>query len=1203
MSISPQRRYVLLPQDREIMALTGIDEKEYREFCRACQDFSKIRPGSPVSLGFWATVAIQLAIGALFTGISYLLAPKPEQETATTVEQSTVEGQDIIRRDKFTPKSGFDSIQNVVEMGSIIPIIYAKRDNGYGGLRVNTNLLWSQLLSIGGGQFFKGLFLVGEGSPVLDLDQTALGNNTLSSFQLGNSTAGRLTIYYKPEGGRISQSDYARGVEPDNDIACKTGDVDCTDDIYTVLRQKDFCQAVLPSNQTEFGVYAPIGNNLGHKIGEGWNPLVQWQQRADTTFERQASNEKVATREKESYTFTTRAGFVAEGGDSEGLVTVNRGKQLKYKIFRTSEEAKFEEDGSSSGGEQPSTIKADDVANAIASKQRSFDERINEGGLYKIGSALAICLDRSPEPFISDLDFDGDGVDMEALFEVIEPGQVHLWSEARLAPIYDQQPRYQSRPESEDFVGGMPPESQMGVIGSAYSHGFRLSVGALCVERPARIIEVGFRSNLSVKSSGIAAFNSFIAREQKAGDKYPSGSYQAYVDAEFCGGLSGSDNDTQENTYRKEIQPAKYTASDVRYSFFRISVRNIDGDAFEPLSNLYGVRSATGVNVYNYLRFIFPDNVRREMRFTPITAWEIRSGTATGELVVMDPHVESKFTVTDNGVQVEGNGEIVERDHMNFRIKNFCNPNEFTGGITGLGEFEPGSGYRQPRNGDTWRHIELEKDDNDDTGEGYVFADLTIGEGGAVTAVTYPGTAPQGQTYEVGTWLKLRQEGFLEGNGFRVQVGSVSGEYVTQLGVAPHDDPDYNCYVDGWPRLAETFIYDAVQSSCEGSPEHSIAYVNVITDNDEPPTYEACAVLGLNIRSSRELTSLDQLSVYVTQGVINSHAFPDVLWDLFTNDRYGTGEIFDPKQIDKQSFDAAADWTTERKYFFDGAISSKINLRSWGADRARDFLLDLGVSGGKFVLKPVLTFDGEEAGREPIAAMFSAGNILEGSFQLSYLETQDRMPPIVSVKWRQERLGNGLGDRGLFPQIRELTVKCKDTPVSAPVIQIDLSGFATTQRHAIDRAKFECLQRKYVNHVISFKTLPSEATLQVGSIIKVGMETLRYEQPKNGAVMRNGTVVTWPPLSDGSYDVILWDGSAVSEQQIEIRNGRCDAIGAIFCLADKEAHAQAYKIQSVGFDQDGNVEIEAIYWPVDEADQSLLAKDFGDNGFDITGRI
>ena len=88
------------------------------------------------------------------------------------------------------------------------------------------------------------------------------------------------------------------------------------------------------------------------------------------------------------------------------------------------------------------------------------------------------------------------------------------------------------------------------------------------------------------------------------------------------------------------------------------------------------------------------------------------------------------------------------------------------------------------------------------------------------------------------------------------------------------------------------------------------------------------AIVGLNIRSSKELRNLDQLSVYVDRGVIDSHLFPEVFNDLLTDPRYGVGSFFSTDQIDADSFAAAATWTNGRKYFFDGVISKKLNLRS-----------------------------------------------------------------------------------------------------------------------------------------------------------------------------------------------------------------------------------------------------------------------------------
>ena len=96
-----------------------------------------------------------------------LLAPKSQEPEEANYEETKVDGQDVIRKDRFAPKNGFNSVQNVVELGSVVPIVYAKKETiggkQYGGIRVNTNMLWSQLLSIGGGQFFRGIFFVGEG--------------------------------------------------------------------------------------------------------------------------------------------------------------------------------------------------------------------------------------------------------------------------------------------------------------------------------------------------------------------------------------------------------------------------------------------------------------------------------------------------------------------------------------------------------------------------------------------------------------------------------------------------------------------------------------------------------------------------------------------------------------------------------------------------------------------------------------------------------------------------------------------------------------------------------------------------------------------------------------------------------------------------------------------------------------------------------
>ena len=762
---------------------------------------------------------------------------------------------------------------------------------------------------------------------------------------------------------------------------------------------------------------------------------------------------------------------------------------LTYTIYKDSvEDLEFTKDGSGAGDQAQAVVNCRDIATTIASIQRGYDEGINVGDLYRAGSAIVVCIERD-DIFVSDVDFDGSGESMTAKFKVIKAGKVHVWEE-------DSVNRQTVNDDGDISNYDQPREA---TLCSEYSQLFRLLVGAFSVERAFKTIEVGLHSNIGLKSSGATNFNSLITRDffdGSSGVPTLDGSYQAYVDAVFCGGLDDGEN---EGDYRREVKPGRYNASDTRYSFFRILYRDIDSDTndFTPSDNLYAVRSATSVDVYSYIRFKFDDSKRREFRFMPVSSWEIRSGTAEGELYAIDPHDNTQYSFTENGFKIEFLGVKISRPDEEFQVKAFKNPNE---------------------------------------------------------------------------------------NGI-------------QLGIAPHDDED-NTYVDAYARIAEAFIYDGITTTAS-EPEHKISYVNIISENEETPKYDDICLVGLNIRSSKELRALDQLSVYVEQGVINSHLFPDVFKDLLTQDRYGTGEFFDEQQIDTESFEAAASWTESRKYFFDGAISEKINLRTWGAERARDFLLDLSISSGQFTLNPALRF-GET---EKVVAMYSSGNIIEDTLQVNYFDTKERLDPIVTVRWREERRDSSVDSKGLFPQIREFSVRRAGVSPNAPVIQVDLSSFCTNRKHAEDRAKLECQSKRYVTHAVSFKTVPSETGVQAGSIIKLGIETVRYEQPQNGAVSNTGEVTSWTPIEDGTYTALIWDGNSLSERELTIKDGRAPKHkNSVFSIQTSDQKADTYKVSSVSFDDDGNVDIEALYHPTNESGESLMTVDWDkDSEWEIDG--
>ena len=1054
MTLSPKRhdQIVLLPQDREVMEITGLDEAEYRQFVRELNRYSRIKPGTIVNIGIDALI-LTIVIGAALSYIGYLLTPKPRTPQQTSVTNNTVQGQSIVNGARYTPNAGFDSVQNVVELGSTIPLVYTNRQVvdgiAYGGVRVNTDLLWSQIYSIGGGQMLRSMFLVGEATiPELDPTQFAIGNNLINNYDLAIRDSGRISIYYSPDGGRLTGDDHIAGVTPANDLG--NAENAGGGDVFQVRGPDDqfgpaFCFTSTPSNQTTFGLHSFIGNNFPFKVNPVFRPAVQLQPGDQNEVRCPNDWQAQAQRRKQDNLFSGRSGLI---GNAQGLQSVEVGDELTYTLFTSTDQDRefIEVNPNGADGE----ARCADVAQAVAGRQRGWDEALSIGDLYRIGSAVCICTDRTNAAFVSEADGNVGSQQVNATFEVVRPGQVATWT-----------------------AGQIQDDGRRECAASRSPHLFRFAEGVFSTDRAGNVLEVGLKSSVQLQVGGLCNFRD-------------AHSYRR-CDNEACFDYNGQ---PAQNIEASIFQSGTYSSPETRYSAFRISYRiaGTNGD-WTQIEQVFAVRSATGVALYNYLRFEFPQANRWEIRFTPISSWELRSNTATGNLEVLDPHVNNIRRVESGDVTIRFTGESMLRSDGTFRLSSL--------------------------------------------------------------------TTPDGQ-----------------------DLGPV------------FDDGAY--YGDQWARAAEAFFYSEITTSTS-QPEHSIVYVNTIQENPTPPTYENMALVGMNIRSSTEINRLQQFSVYVNRGINSTSRFPDVLFDLMTNERYGAGRVLNSAQVDTQSFEDAAIWTTNRRYFFDGAIAERINIRSWGAERANDFLLELVVRNGRFALQPVATFNGPET----ITGLFTAGNIVEDSFEFSYADLADRIPIRVSVKWRQEQESGDLENRGLFPVLREVSVRERGVTAEAPLVQLDLSDFCTSQAHAIDRAKWEIRSRRLIDHSVTFKTLPTEASLDIGSIFKLGLETVSYSQPANGAIGADGTVTSWPELADGNYEVLLWDGvsSGLEETTIQITGGRTTRRSAVFCLRNSTVRAETYKTQALSFDEDGNIEVQAVHFPTDETNTTLLTEgwDLADN--------
>lgn len=1241
----------LLPSDHyllQVLAESGVEvsTEDWQEFKAEVRRRAAAGPQPAVVAGAETLAIISLVSTLLSVGltiVSILLKPRPGGRPAS-LEAVQRDPQNITNIRRYAPRYGFDAVQDPATLGTTIPVVYALRETRgsvtVGGIRVNLPLLWSQIESQGGNQLLRAIFLLSEATiGELDVRNFAIGNNAISSYDLSSEAANqlgsRMTVYFRPAGGRIRSSDRVLGRAAGNDIgnAENLGGPD----VFAIRRggawQTDFSSASRPSTQTTFGLYTLIGNNLGFRVNPSIRPtvvanLVPKGDKGDGKVKCRKDDAAQAARNKYRAIFSSRSGLIAGSVSSVGstityhldpstdvltefetdaatagsnwsasiLVQPDNGNpfpaqssisntQLEALVSLSSLVTDFiatvlrlsvafnvpaaslliqnvpdgtyiiiynviltekDQDGNikreieenytitayksttytanfTPGGTYiPPTLngdltagytlapgsltpggsvtlapvknftynpisktfvvniktknktieKAGDVGSAVAGRQKAWDDALVVGDLYKVGSALAICTDRQPADglFESDADFvpvvAGAGRPIDVTFTTVRPGNVTLTTlEVLQAPGNSDTP---------------PPRA----TATSGPHVYRVALANVTTSRPCRIVEIGIRSTMGIRLTGLCNFRDSLTYDQING--------KACEDYE-------DDTIKKGDTLKVDIfQSGVISTSELRYAFFRLSYREAGSSAsFVEMPQVFGVSCITQQAAFNSLRLNMGSVNRWEFRFEPLSGWEIRSGTAGGSLEVIDNKLETDRFVSAGPVTVRFRGTTVPRTKEQFAINT------------------------------------VRRAADDEIGIGFT---------------------------------------------------------------------DEDSYLDAWGKLAESFVYEEVQSSASSGPEHEIVYINEIVENVTIPRYDDISIVGLNIRSSLEFQQFSQFSAYVTKGIQcrrllaglsvgPTHLFPDVLLDLMTNKRYGRGDIIPDELIDLDSFRAAAQWCQDRGYFFDGALTSRTNLRTWAADTAATNLLIFGEANGRFFLKPAFPM-----GPVQLQGLFTAGNIREESFAYQTLEAEERRPIQVSVRWREERASSNPTNPGLFPVEREILVREAATPDTATIESIDMSDYCTSRTHAIDAAKYVILARRLGVAVIRYDTTHEGilSALAPGDFIKVALDTTVYDQFRNGVITPAGNLVCTTPLADGSYSVIAWNGDnavAPADTTITVTGGGATAspAGLVFTVKTPASEVRTFQVESIEPNPEGYITIEAINAPMRANNQLEIA--------------
>jgi len=248
----------LLPYQVALCQALGVSEDDYNEFLAVQRDWT-ISQDERFAIVRADPVSIVLAVvGIIFQVVGALLAPKPEKPKQTPQT----------RNQRFSPRYGFNSTQELAVYGEVIPIVYCNDTiNSRGVVRVTTQLLWSAVESEGSAQFMQLLLLVGAAQVQrISFQRTAFGQLPLSQIQAANTW-----VYYDANGGAVRFNSKVVG---DNKDPARDG-LGASDIVHQIKDgdawRVGYSQAFTPTSKTAFGCYSaiPINVELGERRQSG----------------------------------------------------------------------------------------------------------------------------------------------------------------------------------------------------------------------------------------------------------------------------------------------------------------------------------------------------------------------------------------------------------------------------------------------------------------------------------------------------------------------------------------------------------------------------------------------------------------------------------------------------------------------------------------------------------------------------------------------------------------------------------------------------------------------------------------------------------------------------------------------------------------------------------------------------------------------
>jgi hypothetical protein len=1237
-------RLPLLPYERQLIEALGCSEDEYRFFVSEVQKRNRERPAEYAHIpdiqntGAEIIAIISLAIGLISTGVSYLLAPKPQTpEQTTNIRQRTLGSQR--GRQRFNATVGFDGVQELAEYGSRLAILFGDyQEHGFGvtgGIMAQPQLVWSRTMSYGTHQGLRLMYLLGEtigfGQKRPDLSGIYIGNNGLS---LLNSS--QFAFYYRP--GTTPSNDLSGRIKAENLLygtrgSLSSGDPSSFDDVFICPSRfgpdrPAFSQTYQPSNALTFGLYNPIKNGTAYRLN--WRVISRPKSSGDPGGRIRADRKKIAG-SAANQADQGMPGVGAGYSPCMGLIwhegtTYSKPTQVVVKVgdavlFRIHSRKfrKADLEISNTAG-----VDVEDINNATKAAREAADNSLQIGQQVQIGNGLFKVESRTTEPWR----YNKQTVDVYLrCVEVF--GTQHTIGIVGTKCV---EKTIDTDKGGDGSTGVQQFNPERGYAGPSFWPLALASIASFRNTRDVDATEIGIKSVVWNRANNLCNFQNVpspnkLKEFDKDDTSITSGTLDKYM--------------ARASAFAVEIRPAAPQANGQPQPWARITEEFV-------------VSGSRPTEQFNYIR-LKPDGVvtrQMEYRLVPRPGAILAKYTNVGGTWVVlngstGPADFAKTYSTPYGlVRVTCSGsEELAADYYN-------NGEMVTGGSDGYTEVGVpvvnaigvgnyiSNGYGQGIQGG-YAYEKLGHPANYSVGQRVNVKFTLTRANGSTIRLVYGATATVDYSQEYfnrfgtnRTWREdawaISQEAVSTGewavgetfsDQFGVSAGNVWANYgghtvlgkqftvtgvQTQTVVVPETDARK---FENFSMIADVSHYDELTKSHFDGPEHTIVYINECTANtddasdERAPAYDALTTMGLVIRSSKSITQVEQLNVWMPKGVDcynwydgstgPSNLFCDLVYYLLTNSRAGLGDVVSPDLIDTSGFTETAKFLKTNNIYFDGAIDNNRNFREFVSELAPYNLCSFVIKNGKFSIIPALPHDvaGNIAPSSlRIAGLFTDGNIVDDSFELEYLDKDQRRDFRAVVSYRQSQ-------KNAFPTMRTVAVRWNEPQSSTyPQEAVDLSLFCTHREQALKVARYLLSIRRRIDHMIRFKTTPYGLQLAPGDYIKVVTQVTPYTASRNGVINAdNGAILSADPLADGTYTVFAYapGGSGVETVTITVANGKVTNSsywGMVYTYADTSINQNVYMIEELTLDDDGLVNIAASHCPV-EGDASQVALD------------